>query len=142
MRKNWQRTAPKLVGKAGLAWYHGTYYRTAEDAVLRWEQSGEDLLFHGASAAIVVGSKQEASCPAEDALLATQNILLAAHSMGLGTCLIGFVIEAMKYDKNLADYIGLPNDETPYTVIALGHPAEKYQQVAGGKPQTIRYFKN
>ena len=48
-----------------------------------WEQNGRDLLFHGATAVIVVASKPGGSNPKEDALLATQNILLAAHSMGL-----------------------------------------------------------
>ena len=57
-----------------------------------------DRLFHGAAAAILVTGRRQASCPAEDALLATQNILLAAHAMGLGSCLIGFAVEAMRRD--------------------------------------------
>ncbi len=63
-------------------------------------EKGKDLLFHGAPAAIIVASKEEASCPSEDSLLATQNILLGAHSLGLGTCLVGFatVIHPSSHD--------------------------------------------
>ena len=39
-----------------------------------------------------VATAPGASSPKEDALLASQNILLAAHAMGLGTCLIGFAV--------------------------------------------------
>ena len=105
-----------------------------------WEKEGKDLLFHGAPAAIVVGSKKEASCPAEDALLATQNMLLSAHVLGLGTCLIGFAVEAMKRDKSILRRIGMPDDEKPYAVVALGYPNEKYQRLTGRKRALVRYF--
>lgn len=96
-------------------------------------------MFHGAPAAIVVAADKDASCPGEDALLATGHILLAAHAMGLGTCLIGFAIEAMRRDKSIAAMLGIPANETPYAVVALGWPDEAYQRVAGRKPVVIRY---
>ena len=136
----WLRSALCLIGKPELEEYHRNYYEKIEQALTEWERDGKDLLFHGAPAVIVVASKDGASCPAEDALLATQNILLGAHSMGLGTCLIGFAVSAMEHDKKIRRTIGLPPDETPYAVIALGYPAEKYQTVTRRKPLTIRYF--
>lgn len=81
-----------------------------------------------------------ASCPAEDALFATQNILLAAHSMGLGSCLIGFAVEAMKRDPSIKRAVGVPDEEVVYAVIALGYPDEIYQRVTGRKKVTPRYF--
>ena len=92
-------------------------------------------------AAIVVGMKTGASCPAEDALLATQNILLAAHSMGLGSCLIGFAVSAIKEAPELKSALGIPTEETVYAVIALGYPNESYETVAGRKKPEIRFFK-
>ena len=133
------RKTLKLFGKPELANYYATRYQTVLQAFERWEKEGKDLLFHGAPAVIVVGSRKDASCPAEDALLATQNILLGAHAMGLGTCLIGYVIEAMKRDTNINRSIGLPDNETPYAVIALGYPDEQYDTVAGRKRVVLRY---
>ena len=130
----------KLLGKPELENYFQNYYETICECFDTWEKEGKDLLFHGAPAAIVVGSKKEASCPAEDALLATQNILLSAHVLGLGTCLIGFAIEAMKRDKRILKGIGMPEDESAYAVIALGYPNEKYQRVTGRKRALVRYF--
>jgi nitroreductase/NAD-dependent dihydropyrimidine dehydrogenase PreA subunit len=130
----------KLIGKGELdAYYHG-YYRKVKEALEEWRSSGKDRLFHGSMAAIVVGSKPGANCPAEDALLATQNILLAAHSMGLGSCLIGYAVGAVKNDPSIQISIGIPPEEKVYAVIALGYPAEVYQRTAGRKKVTPRYF--
>jgi nitroreductase/NAD-dependent dihydropyrimidine dehydrogenase PreA subunit len=138
--KSWLRKSLRLIGKPELHDYYHNYYESVQKALSEWDSTGRDKLFHGATAAIVVSSKNKASCPAEDALLATQNILLGAHSMGLGTCLIGFVIAAIKKDESIKKMIHIPNDETPYSVIAIGYPVEKYQFVTGRKPVTVRYI--
>ncbi len=135
----WLRTALKLIGKPELDTYYRLHYATVAMGLAAWDRGERDLLFHGASAVIVVAADHDASCPCEDALLATANMLLAAHALGLGTCLIGFVIEAMRRDKTIIRMLGIPDHETPYAVLALGWPNETYQRVAGRKPAVIRY---
>lgn len=138
--KAWLRKTLKLIGKPELETYYRLYYERIREGLAQWEKEGIDILFHGAPAAIVVGSKKEATCAAEDALLATQNILLGAHVLGLGTCLIGFAIEAMRRDPSIVRRIGVPEDERPYAVIAVGYPKEKYRRIAGRKQGLVRYF--
>ena len=138
--KVWLRKAMKLIGKPELETYYRDYYRSVKEGLQQWKTEGKDILFHGAPAAIVVGCRSGASCPAEDALLATQNILLAAHVLGLGTCLIGFAIEAMRRDRSILRRIGVADDEKAYSVIALGYPNEKYRRVAGRKKPLLRWF--
>jgi nitroreductase/NAD-dependent dihydropyrimidine dehydrogenase PreA subunit len=128
-----------LVGKPALERYHERHLSTVREALRRWDEDGVDLLFHGASALIVVGSRPGASCPGEDALLATQNILLAAHGLGLGTCLIGYAVEAMRRDRRITRSLSIPDSETVHSVIALGHPAESYQRVTGRKRCVVRF---
>jgi len=130
----------KLIGKEELDAYYRGYYRKVKAALNEWHGSGKDRLFHGSTAVIIVGSKPGASCPAEDALLATQNILLAAHSMGLGSCLIGFAVAAMKKDPSIQQSLGIPSEEGIHAVIAIGYPDEVYQRVTGRKKVTPRYF--
>lgn len=130
----------KLIGKPELDTYYREYYESVRDGLDEFDRSGVDRLFYGAPAAIVVGCKTKATLPKEDALLASQNMLLAAHSMGLGSCLIGMAVEPMKRDERLQHAIGIPNDENVYTVIALGYPAEKYQRTSGRKKAVVRYF--
>ena len=134
------RKALRLFGRGELDNYYEKYYELVKKALDEWKDSGKDRLFHGATAVIIVASKPGATCPSEDALLATQNILLAAHSMGLGTCLIGYAVAAMAQDADMQRRLGMTSREKVYAVIAIGHPDEKYETVAGRKQATIRYL--
>ncbi len=130
----------KLIGKGELDAYYRGYYSKIKLALEQWQGESKDLLFHGSTAAIIVGSRPGASCPAEDALLATQNILLAAHSMGLSSCLIGFAVAAMKKDRSIQQTLAIPLEEQIHAVIALGYSDEVYQRTTGRKNVTLRYF--
>ncbi len=136
----WRGLARVFAGDR-LGRYYRQHYKTVQRGLAAWFDRGEDHLFHGAPAVILVGGSTKASCPAEDALLATGQILLAAQQMGLGTCLIGFVVEALKHDHVLRRGVGLSEDEEIYAVIALGYADEEYQQPAPRKvvvPRMVR----
>ena len=142
--KPWLRFIVRLVGGDGLGQYYRRYSDSVAEALREWDEEGTDRLFHGAAAAILVSCRKDASCPVEDALLATQNILLAAHAMGLGSCLIGFVVEAIRRDKDLGRQVGIAQDEEIYSVIALGYPAVSYLRPANRKsvmPRILRLSK-
>ena len=138
--RRWVRKVLKLIGKPALDNYYREYYQSVKDGLREWELSGRDRLFHGATGVIVVATKPGGSCPMEDALLATQNILLAAHSMGLGTCLIGFAVEAIQNDSAMQQFLTIPAEETVCSVIAIGYPQEKYEGLTGRKKVVMRYF--
>jgi len=138
--KGWLRNLSRWIGRSELADYYRDYHQSVSEALNERENNGRDRLFHGATAAIVVGSRPEGSTLKEDALLATQNILLAAHSMGLGTCLIGFAVIPMIKDIRIQRFLGIPDNEKVHAVIALGHPDERYLKVAGRKQYVQRYF--
>ena len=128
----------RLIGRPELADYYREYYQSVAEGLADWEERGRDRLFHGAPAAIVVGSAPGGSCPAEDALLAAQNILLAAHALGLGTCLIGFAVSAMREDRRIQLLLKIPREESVHAVIAVGHPAVSYQRLPGRKKTVPR----
>ena len=137
--KPWLRFFAKMFGRDALEKYYRSYFQTVQEGLLLWNRDGVDTLFHGAAAAILVGGKKSAGTPMEDALLASQNIMLAAHSLGLGSCMIGFAVEAIKRDKQIRKVLQIPDDEAVYTVIALGYPAEKYAKTALRKKIIPRY---
>jgi nitroreductase/Pyruvate/2-oxoacid:ferredoxin oxidoreductase delta subunit len=137
--KRWLRTVLRLIGKTELYDYYRDYHQSVAEALAERESGGTDRLFHGATAAIIVASGPGGSTAKEDALLATQNILLAAHGMGLGTCLIGFAVIPLMRDIRVKQSIGIPDGEKVHSVIALGHPDESYRTVAGRKRYVQRY---
>jgi nitroreductase len=73
-------------------------------------------------------------------MLATQNILLSAHSLGLGSCLIGMAVEAMKHEPKIQRSLHIPDTEAVYAIIALGYSRETYQRQTGRKQAAIRFF--
>ena len=131
----------KIIGGDSLGRYFRRYHDSVAEALREWDDKGTDRLFHGAVAAILVTGKKDAGCPGEDALLATQNILLAAHAMGLGSCLIGFVVEAMRRDSKLRRQVGIFDDEEIYSVIALGYSAVHYLRPANRKAVVPRILR-
>lgn len=136
--RTWLRTLLKWCGKPELDFYYQNYHDQVADALEEWRRDGRDRVFHGAPAAIIVSSRPGASCPSEDALLATQNILLGAHALGLGTCLIGFAVQAIARDASVKRFVQIPAEETVYSVIALGYPAVRYHAIAGRKTPLMR----
>lgn len=56
----------------------------------------------------------------QDTAAATQNILLAAHALGLGTCWVGAFQEEM-----VRKVLNTPTHIRPLAIIPVGYPAEK-----------------
>ena len=65
------------------------------------------------------------SHPVEDGAAATQNMLLEAHSLGLGACWIGAYGNVN--EESAKDILNVPHDERLLSVIAIGRPAESPQ---------------
>lgn len=133
------RKSLALVGAGTLEDYYNNYYASVKTAIAQMEKENRDRLFHGAPAVILIGSSPGATCPKEDALLAAGNILLAAHTMGLGSCLIGFAVAAMAADRSIQKELKIPASETIHAVVALGYPGETFQRITGRKTPVIRF---
>lgn len=129
-----------FFGARALDRYFRNHYETVKIAIEQMETRNRDRLFHGAPALILVGSGPDASCPQEDALLAAGNILLGAHIMGLGSCLIGFAVAAMAADAAIQQNLGIPATEKIYAAIALGYPDETFQTITGRKIPLTRFI--
>lgn len=60
-----------------------------------------------------------------DAMIAAQNAVVAAESMGVGSCYIGDVMEHYEVHKEL---FNLPEYTFPVTMICFGYPTENQQK--------------
>ena len=64
-----------------------------------------------------------------DTLIAAQNAVVAAHSLGLGSCYIGDITENYEYHKQL---LNLPKYVVPAAMLCMGYPTA--QQLSRAKP--------
>lgn len=58
----------------------------------------------------------------QDCSAATENILLAAHGMGLGGVWLGIFPDADRV-HGMQELLGMPADIRPVSMVAIGHPA-------------------
>ena len=73
-----------------------------------------------------------------DCAAATQNILLAAKALGLGSCWCG--VENTAVSPKLAQLLALPQEVRPYSLIALGYPDEEKERPQ--RPLSERIHRN
>ena len=74
----------------------------------------------------------------QDCSAATQNILLAAHALGLGAVWCG-VHPDPKRVPEVSRVLGLPEDIIPLNIITMGYPASQTQPKDKWKPENIHY---
>jgi nitroreductase len=67
---------------------------------------------------------------------AAQNMLLAAHDLGLGACWIGAFDE-----EKIRNILGCPADTRPQAVIPIGYPAETPQKPNKYPIETVSYWR-
>jgi len=67
-----------------------------------------------------------------DTLIAAQNAVVAAHSLGIGSCYIGDIMENAEEHQAL---LGLPRYVFPAAMLVFGYPTE--QQITRQKPERV-----
>jgi nitroreductase len=76
----------------------------------------------------------------QDCAAATENILLQAVSMGLGTVWCGVYPKAERI-QNIRDIVPLPENIIPFNVIAVGYPDDQPRTVEKFNKDIIHYNK-
>ena len=79
--------------------------------------------FYNAPTLIVTSNVASYGNAMADCSLAAENIFLAAHSLGLGTCYINH-LHWLEHDKGIRDYLftlGIPKEHTICAGIAVGY---------------------
>jgi nitroreductase len=94
-------------------------------------------IFYGAPALIVISAPASSAWAIEDCALAAQNLMLAAHARGLGTCWIGFSQKWLNSEDG-RKAIGLPHDHLAVAPIIVGHPKSTPGATARHKPRIHR----
>ena len=102
-------------------------------------------ILSGAQLAIVVCGDMEKALEGtgrdywiQDTSAATENILLAAHALGLGAVWTG-VYPNPERTAAVSEALGLPEQIIPLCVIAAGYPAETPEPKDKWKPENVRY---
>lgn len=100
-------------------------------------------LFYNAPTVIVVSGEKSGETPLIDCSAATQNMLLAAESLNIGTCWIGLV--AFLFRSNRVDefvkMLQIPEGFEPYFAITFGYKKFPNPKIQTRRENIITYIK-
>lgn len=119
--------------------------RHASTCGLPWlEDLGKGEAFHSvyhAPTVILVSSDPNSYTAEADTSAATENILLAAESLDIGSCWGFFVTQAFQTEEGqaLAKEVGIPEGHRVYTSVMLGYKAGDTPAATERKPGLITY---
>jgi nitroreductase/NAD-dependent dihydropyrimidine dehydrogenase PreA subunit len=71
--------------------------------------------------------------------VALYNCSLMAHSLGLGSCFMGFVQFGANMDKKIKHWLEIPKEEQAYGAMVVGHPDVKYRRLIERKKPNIKW---
>lgn len=92
--------------------------------IYRFEQGGSPVFRH--APCVVVGIAAKKGMQAKDDALAAQHyMMLHAHSLGIGSCIIGY---AQFASKGLSKLLAISRKQSVYAVTALGYPVYAYKK--------------
>lgn len=93
-------------------------------------------LFYNAGTLIVVCAKPIGQHPDWDCCLAAQNLMVAAYSMGLGTCPIGLAWPLFN-DAEVKKELSIPKEFVPVLPIIVGYPKQHPATVTKNPPEIL-----
>ncbi len=108
-------------------------------AILREHLSDPGFqIFYHAPVLILISGSDDDDWVTEDAALAAENLMLAAHAFGLGSCWIGFSQRWFETGEG-SKTIGLPNGLRPIAPIIVGY-SRRAAPAVPRNPATIRWI--
>jgi nitroreductase len=117
-------------------------FRDASDRVADYlmflKRKDTDMFYNAPVLVIILGNKNSATADF-DCAMAAQNMMLAAHSMGIGSCWIGGVLPALKDDEVLKE-LGAPEGYKAVAPLIFGYP-EGMTHMPGRDEPDIRWVR-
>lgn len=115
------------------------------DEMIRKMANNEKFnIFYGAPTIIIVSGKEENMMPEVDCAAATQNMLLAAESLDIGTCWNGFITLLFNNEeasKKYVEKLQIPEGFKPYYAVALGYKEVRMNNAPARRENTVQYIK-
>jgi ferredoxin len=101
-------------------------------------EQGTDYVFYDAPVAIMFHTSPYAD--GADAFIACTYAMLAAESMGLGTCMIGCSAPVVGRRRELLKKYGLPEGNSPKIVLIMGYHASPHRKAIRRSFQSLNYY--
>jgi nitroreductase/NAD-dependent dihydropyrimidine dehydrogenase PreA subunit len=99
------------------------------DRIISNSLAGKDPIFYNAPCVIILYSPSYGNLAGSDSGIIMTYGMLAAETLGLGSCWIGFAQETLQRLKSLSKFIGIPRGYTTWGCFVLGKPVPKFKGI-------------
>ncbi|MHA1239388.1 MAG: nitroreductase family protein [Promethearchaeota archaeon] len=96
-----------------------------------WCWNGELIVIHG--------DKTIGGIPSNTALAAA-NIMLAAETLGLGACSLGYLTYFINESQTIRELINIPPNHVVGYSLTMGYPIVKYKRIPARKPLRVQWL--
>ncbi|MFX0115879.1 MAG: nitroreductase family protein [Candidatus Hodarchaeota archaeon] len=100
----------------------------------------QGMVFRGARCAIVLHSPQAGLMETANCALAIANMTILAQTLELGTCWVGFLIEAARRSGYFNKILEIPDSRKILGCLIVGYPKYDYRRSILRKKSTIKWF--
>ncbi|MHA1473934.1 MAG: nitroreductase family protein [Promethearchaeota archaeon] len=99
------------------------------DRIIGNSLAGKDPIFYNAPCVIFLYSPNYGNLAGSDGGIIMTYGMLAAETLGLGSCWIGFAQETLQRLKSLSKFVGIPRGYTVWGCFTLGKPVPKFKSI-------------
>jgi nitroreductase/NAD-dependent dihydropyrimidine dehydrogenase PreA subunit len=102
----------------------------------RYEQmkQGKDPLFYHAPVVMLAHAESWDTNSSFNCSVALYHCSLMAHTLGLGCCFNGFLVNAVNRSPKIKAWLGIPTDHRCYSAMTLGFPDVRYLRLVHRDP--------
>ncbi len=100
-----------------------------------------DTTFGAQTLIIILADKRAIGGVELDLGMCAQNMILAAHAMGLGACYIGLIDQALKFSPKMKRRLGITGPFKAITSFSLGYPQGKIDSIVRREKARVNWIK-
>ncbi|MBF0395235.1 MAG: nitroreductase family protein [Desulfobacterales bacterium] len=115
-------------------------YFDGMDYYKQQSELGKDYILHNAPVLILIHSPSGMEFASDNCNISAANITNYAHSLGLGTCYIGFLTLALRYDPILKWWLDIPKDRQVYSSLVMGYPSYSHAFTVCRKKAFVKWI--
>jgi len=97
-----------------------------------WRWNTEIIIIHA--------PKETTSTLVEDCSLAACHIMLAAETLGLATCSLGFATSLLNQFSSVSELVKIPKGNIVGYTLSIGYPNVKYHRIPARKPVRVKWL--
>jgi nitroreductase len=133
----------RLADKAKVDFIANVLHNHSKDSARIAEtfSSPDFHIFYHTTTLIIICAKHDGNFVAADCWLSAENLMLAACSMGLGTCVIGSAIDTLNLPEVKAQ-LGISDNYTVVVPLIVGYPSGDTPLSARNKPTVLQWLKD